>query len=263
MTILPSATRPPPAAKPTVVLAPGAWHTPDCYDEVRERLSALGYPTQSVAYPSVGAEPPTATLSDDVAAVRGAVAELADAGKSVVLVVHSYGGCVGASAVEGLGARTRARAGKKGGVVMFVYLAAFVVPKGKCLFDMFAGNAPAWLEFDGNYCTPATPAQVFYHDMPAPAQAAAIAKIQHQSAPVFQGTVTYEPWHDMPCTYLFCAADQAIPLAMQQQMAAVLGPETTTFSFVGSHSPFLSQPQEVVEAVEFAAKVGVERAKRG
>lgn len=56
--------------------------------------------------------------------------------------------------------------------------------------------------------------------------------------------------------YFFCEADKALPLAIQQQMAQALGADAPTFTSVGSHSPFLSQPQEVVEGVEYAAKVG-------
>lgn len=134
-------------SKPTIVLAPGAWHTPDCYDLARAELHKRGWETEAVAYPSVGAEPPTKGLADDAAAVRSTLERLADAGKEIVLVVHSYGGLVGQNALEGLGYKQRQAAGKKGGVIVFVYLAAFVVPKGGTIKAMLGGQFLPWMKF--------------------------------------------------------------------------------------------------------------------
>lgn len=102
----------------------------------------------------------------------------------------------------------------------------------------------------------ATPEVIFYHDVSEETQKTAIAKLKHQSARIFTDAVTYEPWHEIPCMYLFCETDKAIPLVVQQQMAQMLGADAPTFTSAASHSPFLSQPQEVVEGVEYAAKVG-------
>lgn len=264
-------------SKPTLVFAPGAWHTPDCFDLVREQLHERGWATEGVTYPSVGAEPPNKGLNHDAAAVRATIEKLADEGKEVVLIVHSYGGLVGQNAVSGLGYKQRAAAGKKGGVIMFVYLTAFVVPKGNSIKAMLGGQFLPWMKFDvsvvpkdeiteeltmktqGEYCRAETPEAIFYHDVDAAGQQKAIAKLQHISACVFTDEVTYEPWHDMPCMYFFCEDDQAIPLPIQQQMAGLLGQDAPTFKSVGSHSPFLSQPKEVVEGLEYAAKAGQER----
>ena len=137
-----------PSTKPVFVFAPGAWHTPDCYEIVREQLHSNGWETEAVAYPSVGAEPPNKGLADDAAVLRATMTTLADAGREIVLVVHSYGGLVGQNAVEGLGYKQRAAAGKKGGVIMFVYLTAFVAPKGATIKAMLGGNFLPWMKFD-------------------------------------------------------------------------------------------------------------------
>ncbi|EKG15210.1 hypothetical protein MPH_07544 [Macrophomina phaseolina MS6] len=134
--------------KPTIVFAPGAWHTPDCFDLVREQLHARGWATEAVAYPSVGAEPPNKGLAEDAAAVRAVLERLADEGKEIVLTVHSYGGLVGQNAVEGLGYKQRQAAGKKGGVIQFVYLAAFVAPKGATIKQMLGGQFLPWMKFE-------------------------------------------------------------------------------------------------------------------
>lgn len=135
-------------SKPTIVLAPGAWHTPDCFDAVRKQLHARAWSTEAISYPSVGAEPPTKGLHDDAAAVREALERLADGGKEIVMLVHSYGGLVGQNAVEGLGYKQRKAQGKKGGVIMIVYLAAFVAPKGATIEQMLGGQLPPWVKFD-------------------------------------------------------------------------------------------------------------------
>jgi pimeloyl-ACP methyl ester carboxylesterase len=135
-------------SKPTIVFAPGAWHTPDCFDVVREQLHQRGWETEAVAYPSVGAEPPIKGLADDTAALRATLQKLADNGKEIVLIVHSYGGLVGQNAVEGLGFKQRQAAGKQGGVINLVYMAAFVVPKGATIKELLGGQFLPWMRFD-------------------------------------------------------------------------------------------------------------------
>jgi pimeloyl-ACP methyl ester carboxylesterase len=130
---------------PTIVFAPGGWHRPGCFDLVSADLNLRGYETEGVSYPSVGAEPPNKGLADDATALRVMIERLADHGKQVVLVTHSYGGIVGANAVEGLAYRQRAREGKKGGVVMFVYLSAFAIRKGSCLLDQLGNMWLPWM----------------------------------------------------------------------------------------------------------------------
>lgn len=131
--------------KPTIMFAPGAWHTPDSFGLVQDALHARGWSTEAVSYPSVGAEPPTKGLDDDATALRAALERACDVGKKIVLVVHSYGGLVGANAVQGLGYQQRLQQGLAGGIIMFVYLAAFVTPLGKSIKDMLGGQLLPWM----------------------------------------------------------------------------------------------------------------------
>lgn len=133
--------------KPTILFVPGAWHFPAGYDAVRELLKPLSYPTEAVALPSIGAEPPNKALSDDMAYTRAAIEKVVEAGKKVVLVTHSYGGVVGSCAVEDLGFAQRKSAGKEGGVINFVYMSAFALPKGASLLDALGGNPLPWMNF--------------------------------------------------------------------------------------------------------------------
>jgi hypothetical protein len=85
-----------------------------------------------------------------------------------------------------------------------------------------------------------------------------IATMTHTPVPVFKSKSTYEPWHVIPCMYIFCTNDNAIPLALQASMADQMG-SITKYEIHSSHSPFLSSPDEVVKGVELAARVGEER----
>ncbi|KAH7336389.1 hypothetical protein BKA65DRAFT_563487 [Rhexocercosporidium sp. MPI-PUGE-AT-0058] len=84
---------------PTIVFTPGAWHGTWAFDKVRSQLESLGYPTEAVALPSVGSNNLTVGLAEDAAALRTELTTLADAGKEIVMVVHSYGGVVRTNAV--------------------------------------------------------------------------------------------------------------------------------------------------------------------
>lgn len=135
------------AQQPTILFIPGAWHFPAGFNAVRELLKPLGYPTEAVAHPSIGAEPPNTTLDDDIANTRAEILKLVEAGKKVVVVAHSYGGIVGSSAVEDLGFNQRKAIGKEGGVINFVYMAAFALPKGCSPRYVFRDTVAPWMVF--------------------------------------------------------------------------------------------------------------------
>ena len=128
---------------PIYVFVPGAWHTPDTFDGIRALLSKRGHDSEAITLPSVGAAEPTKSgLNADIAHTNGVLRALADEGRQIIVVMHSYGGMVGAGAAEGLGYAQRSKTGQLGGVIMMVWLAAFVTPKGKSVIDMLGGN---WL----------------------------------------------------------------------------------------------------------------------
>ncbi|KAI0158458.1 Alpha/beta hydrolase fold-1 [Pestalotiopsis sp. NC0098] len=255
-------------ANPTIVLIPGAWHQPSCYDIVRDDLVSRGYDVEYVSYPTVGAEPPNKGLADDAAATRAVLERLADEGKQIVLGVHSYGGLVGANAVEGLGYKQRAKEGKKGGVTMFVYISAFVNPKGVSILNALGNAWLPWMQpsnlgdemgTESGYVHISNPEDVMYHDVEPELQKKAVADLHHQSSPVFHGKVTYEPWHEIDCAYFVCEEDKALPVSIQDAMIGALGDKTLTFRFKTSHSPFLSKPKDVTDALIAVAKAGQER----
>ena len=122
------------------------------FDVVRDRLNTLGYPSECPAHPSIGAEPPCLTLEDDVTSLRRVLATLADEGKDIVVVAHSYGGIVASTASEGLVKHFRAESGKAGGIVKVVYLAAFALDKEQSLLSLLGGAYLPWMKVEFGPC---------------------------------------------------------------------------------------------------------------
>ncbi|KUM64625.1 hypothetical protein ACN42_g2439 [Penicillium freii] len=241
--------------KPTFVFSLGAWLTPVVFDAVRGRLDTLGYPSECPAHPSIGAEPPSLTLEDDVASLRRVLTTLADEGKDIVLVAHSYGGVVASTASEGLVKPVRAESGKLGGIVKVVYLAAFALDKGQSLLGMLGGVYLPWMKVEGDYVHADGTGDVGWQDLTLEQQEKWKQATRHTSRAVFSGETTYEPWRDIPCSYIICEQDRALLPAIQQFFASKMGGPDTTHHLPSSHSPFLSMPDRLVGVLEEIVKV--------
>ncbi len=116
-------------SKPVFVLLHGAWHTPRCWDPLVAELNKAGCSAVAPALPSSGSTPPTSDWSQDVETIRKTVSELVQE-NDVVVVMHSFSGMTGGTALEGLDKQSCAAKGLKGGVVRLVYIVAFLVPEG-------------------------------------------------------------------------------------------------------------------------------------
>lgn len=116
-------------SKPVFVLLHGAWHSPRCWERLTAELSKAGYSSVAPAMPSSGSTPPTPDWSQDVETIRKTVLELVH-DHEVVVVMHSFSGMTGGTALQGLDKQTCASNGLKGGVIRLIYIAAFLVPEG-------------------------------------------------------------------------------------------------------------------------------------
>ena len=65
---------------------------------------------------------------------------LLDAGKDIVLAMHSYGGMPGPVAAKGLSKTERADAGKPGDIIGLIFLSALVAFEGKSLVASVGGT---------------------------------------------------------------------------------------------------------------------------
>ncbi|KAJ5639525.1 uncharacterized protein N7484_007387 [Penicillium longicatenatum] len=239
---------------PTIVFSLGAWIIPAVFDATRSRLDVLGCPSVCPAHPSIGAEPPTKTLLDDVASLREVLVKLADDGQDLVVVGHSYGGVVASCAVVGLSKSARAKEGTAGGVIKVVYLAAFAIDKGQSLLGMLGGNYLPWMKVEGDYVLADGAGAVGWQDLPLEKQEKWNALSLHTSRAVFSGESTYEPWRDIPCAYIICEQDHALPPSFQELFASKMGGPENTYRLPSSHSPFLSMPERLADLLHQVVK---------
>lgn len=80
-------------------------------------------------------------MYEDAALIAKEVEKLADEGKDVILIPHSYGGVPTTQSTKGLSKSERQKEGKKGGVVRIAYMTALVPAVGATGMSVLA-NAP-------------------------------------------------------------------------------------------------------------------------
>ena len=138
-------------APPTIVFIPGVLHQGSCFKPLIKHLEP-DYQCVSESLPSCfdSIVPPKVTLADDVKYIRdNEIKPLVDAGKDVVVVMHSYGGLPGSAAVEGLDPDSVKARGGSGGVIGLVFIVAVVAPVGSnnaTFWEQFApGNSAKWV----------------------------------------------------------------------------------------------------------------------
>jgi len=129
-------------SKPTIVLIPGAWHSPIHYNALIELLEDAHYDVVTDRLPSVGSNRPREqSVAKDAAHIKNALLKpLLDSGKDILLLLHSYGGCPGADAAKGLSKSERTAAGKKGGIIGLIFMCAFVANEGDSLKSKLPGQ---------------------------------------------------------------------------------------------------------------------------
>lgn len=239
------------SSKPTILFVPGAWHKAACYAPVIEKLQARGYDTATAELASVGPVPGLQTWADDVANIQTVLARLADAGKRVVVVAHSYGSLPAGEAMKGFLLREREAAGKRGGVVHFVYVSAFVLPPDTSLMDALGGKDLPWFQVSESKLEvePEDPATIFYNDLSKEEQDAQIEKLGTFSYQMYFQKTTWAPYREVASSFVYCTKDNAIPLPIQQGMVKGSGVTFKETTVEASHSPFLSKVDEVTKAI--------------
>lgn len=133
------------AEKPTILIVPGSFSPLPLYTGIIDHLKHYGYEVVFAQYPSIGRRDPLppATMEDDTAFVSAIATKLADAGKSILMVTHSYGGIPGTEGSKGLSEKEREKAGKPGGIAQLLYITSLVARVGESLIDLMgSGVAP-------------------------------------------------------------------------------------------------------------------------
>lgn len=86
-------------------------------------------------------------------------------------------------------------------------------------------------------------------------QARWAAEMTYTATGLFASPSEHEPWTaGVPCGYIHCTADNALPYPMQQGMAAALGADAPISTLEGAgHCPHNSRPKELIAAVKEVA----------
>jgi pimeloyl-ACP methyl ester carboxylesterase len=231
--------------QPTIVLVHGAFADASGWADVYSNLSALGYTVYAPANPLRG-------VAFDADYVRAFVETLEG---PVVLVGHSYGGCVITNASSG-----------NSKVKALVYIAAYAPDEGETLTDAgtLGGGSTALTKHlvlrpypgapegdaDG-YIDPQHFHELFCADIDADL-AAFMAIAQRGVAVSGLTTPSGTPgWKTIPSWYMVAANDATIPPEAERAMAARAG--ATVVELPSSHVAMISHPKDSTDLIVSAA----------
>jgi len=241
---------------PTLILVVGSWHSTETWDKISSLLKAQDFRCVPVALPSTAGDA-NANFKDDVDAVRDSILTETTNRRDVVVVVHSYGGMVGSSAIKSL-TKPKQDVGdnKSGHVIGLVMIATGFCKTGLSFLDGFGGAPPPiWRLDPGEFVVLTVPAKdLFYHDLPDEEGNYWVSKLTKQSSNSLTtgGEYCYSGWKDVPVWYLATTEDKALPIEAQKyfvQLAKDSGADVTMKEIESSHSPMLSKPKETVKFI--------------
>jgi pimeloyl-ACP methyl ester carboxylesterase len=198
------------------------------------------------------------SLQDDAAVVRRELDNLISKGKEVIVVGHSWGGVVISEAVPALMSKQhRAEQGLDGGVLGLLYIAALLPVLGKSITESGQDAATATgihhqasvtIKEDGT-CTFSQAAQELYNDLSTEDAARWEAELRPSAMSMLRDPLTNAAYKHHPATFLFCENDKAVPVEYQKYWVNATGVPFREVTCQAGHSPFLSQPDFVVETI--------------
>ncbi|KAL8735364.1 MAG: hypothetical protein Q9166_000909 [cf. Caloplaca sp. 2 TL-2023] len=254
--------------KPTIVLIQGGWHVPSTYSKFTSSLKSAGYEVHVPRLPSMnGARPPNTDLSTDTELIRSYVESLIDAGRTVIAIMHSYGGQVGTNALHGLGVKTRAKRQHplSGGVSHLIYMCAFALPEGGSMVGKVKefGHEhllPLAFDFaDDDSCVHRDPKTLLIGpEIDNDEAEAYVSSLVRWNGKSMYQEVTQCAWREIPTTYIYTSQDMTVPLDYQKSMVDRMkaeGQKVQTFELSTGHCPNLTRTEEMVDIVnEVVAK---------
>ncbi|KAI0440534.1 Alpha/beta hydrolase fold-1 [Xylaria telfairii] len=250
-------------SKPYILLVTGSFARASLYDDLVARVKAHGYDMKALQLPTVGLGPgigrdtPPATMYDDAALIAKEIEALADAGREVVLVAHSYGGMPATESTKGLSVQERQKQGKKGGLVRLAYKTVLLTKPGHSAFEVLPppaeGEAPSLIPDEKGWLHMADPernAAKSFSDLPKEDAIYWQSQFSLHSAASFVNPLTHAGYKDVPVSYLLCDEDLVIFPEIQRREIEMVEVETGSKVDVttvkAGHCPSLSVPEKVV-----------------
>jgi pimeloyl-ACP methyl ester carboxylesterase len=229
----------------TFLLIHGAWHGAWCWYKLVPRLEKMGHTVLAPDLPSLGRDR-TPVKRVSLASWRDFACGIVDnASEPVILVGHSRGGIVISEVAEHRPERVRA----------LVYLSAFLLRDGECLFDLAAhpeSLVPANMVMtdDKSSSTIREEAlrETFFGECSD--EDVALARLCLQPEPTVPLAtpvrVTDGKFGRVPRVYVECLRDKAMPISLQRKMHAST-PCQQVVSLDTDHSPFFSRADDLAQ----------------
>ncbi|KAJ3572533.1 hypothetical protein NPX13_g5016 [Xylaria arbuscula] len=237
-------------SKPIVFFLPGGYHTSWIYDSVRNILSDRGFATDASDLISVGATDANVGMYSDATHLRSQLMKILNQGNEIILVAHSYGGIVASNAVDGLSVEQRAAQGKKGGIILILYLAGLVVPAGRTFLSL-CPPTPSWDVIENGFLVPKNPLYNFYADVEPLLASKAVNALKPMSPGVLKDETKYEPWNqEFAVGYIFTEEDKQLPLEAQNVMFSHFPNGAFSARLASGHSPFLNVPDALADIIQ-------------
>jgi thioesterase domain-containing protein len=223
---------------PTYLLVHGGWGGAWCWQKLAAEFDRRGIKWIAIDLPSAknGAKP-TTNLADDAAAVASTVHR----DGHYILVGHSYGGVVVTEVAPRIPNLER-----------IVYVAALVPNEGQSATETARTiRVPTKLdeaiEVDGDYLrlNHHLASAALYNDCPSVIASWAVDKLSTQTTASFRSKRTSENT-EVESLYIRCTLDRAIDPLLQELMSERCD---IVFDLASDHSPFLSQPTNLCEAI--------------
>ena len=225
----------------TFALVHGAWHGAWCWEQLVPRLAAAGHDVVTVDLPS---DQPSASFADYADEVVRALAAHSD---DVVLVGHSMGG----QTVPLVAARRPLR--------RLVYLCALLPEPGRSLRqqvqdepDMLVPGYGEGLEVIDDQGTTRwadveRARRTLYGDCSVEVARAASARLRPQATTPYSDACPLERLPEVPATYVLCTEDRVVDPEWSRRRSRLH--RLPVVELPGDHSPFLSRPDELCEAL--------------
>ncbi|KAI1383834.1 Alpha/beta hydrolase fold-1 [Hypoxylon trugodes] len=238
---------------PTLLIVHGGWYVPDSYEKLTNALRGAGFEVHIPRLLSMNnARPPNADLISDSDLIRSYATSLVEAGRTVVVVLHSYGG-------QGL----------TGGISHLIYLTGFALVQGKSMVDVVAefghmDDMPIAFGFDEDRsCVPNFPKEGLVGQPFADQLDPKELKTYLASLCRWNGEYMHQPLQNTPAwsddvkvSYIYTRTDLTNPLYQQKSFVEFMekgGKQIETVKVDSGHSPNLTATKEVDAIIKFTS----------
>lgn len=247
---------------PTILLVPGAFTTPACYDSLAPYLRKSGYPVLRASLittnPSESDLPTCSAEKEGLHLLNTYLLPLIEEQeKEVIVFAHSFGATCCSGGKHGLTRKERGRKGLKGGVLGVVYISNAFCKDGEDQVSSLGGIWPPFCARDTpspGLLTFSPVVETLYNDLP-PSQAEELAKGHlPQAQSVFEMPVREPLWEDGELdgggrVYVLTKLDQTFPPHVQEMLVKGSGVEWDVKEVEAGHCGFIGAAGGVARVI--------------